>query len=71
MSNPAKPRHLGTFNLDMSEFVAGTVTQRELKVVYKNLSKKLKSATLKLHLTSVFLKEGKATCVSTLATHFS
>ncbi|CAG0915626.1 unnamed protein product [Notodromas monacha] len=61
VSNPTKIRHLGNFNLDMSEFVTGATTERDLKLVFKNLSKKIKSATLKLHLTSVFLREGKAT----------
>uniref|UniRef100_A0A8B9HNU4 EH domain binding protein 1 like 1 n=1 Tax=Astyanax mexicanus TaxID=7994 RepID=A0A8B9HNU4_ASTMX len=52
---------LASVDVNLKKFVSATVTQTDLSLRMKPLSVKVVEATLKLSLSCVFLKEGKAT----------
>ncbi|XP_047660745.1 EH domain-binding protein 1-like protein 1 isoform X20 [Tachysurus fulvidraco] len=52
---------LASVDVNLKKFASATVTQKDLTLKLKPLSVKLTEATLKLSLSCVFLREGKAT----------
>ncbi|KAK2823062.1 hypothetical protein Q7C36_019662 [Tachysurus vachellii] len=52
---------LASVDVNLKKFASATVTQKDLTLKLKPLSVKVTEATLKLSLSCVFLKEGKAT----------
>lgn len=52
---------LASADVNMKQFASGTPAQFDLTLKFKPLSVKVIEATLKLSLSCVFLKEGKAT----------
>ncbi|KAI4882163.1 hypothetical protein NFI96_021729 [Prochilodus magdalenae] len=52
---------LASVDVNLKKFASATVTQTDLSLRMKPLSVKVVEATLKLSLSCVFLKEGKAT----------
>ncbi len=56
-------KFLASVDLNMKKFASATHSQTDLMLKMKPLSVKVVEATLKLSLSCVFLKEGKATWV--------
>lgn len=52
---------LASVDVNMKKFASPTPTQQDLTLKLKPLSVKVLEATLKLSLSCVFLREGKAT----------
>lgn len=56
-----KRRHLASSNINMRKYASVDSTQHSLQIQFKPLSKKIVSAVLECTLSSVFIREGKAT----------
>ncbi|XP_025415748.1 EH domain-binding protein 1-like protein 1 isoform X3 [Sipha flava] len=61
VSNLGKHRQIAVAMLNMKKYASVDSTQSQITLVFKPTSKKITSATLEMTLTSVFLREGKAT----------
>lgn len=61
MSNLGKHRQIAVAMFNMKKYASVDSTQSQITLVFKPTSKKITSATLEMTITSVFLREGKAT----------
>uniref|UniRef100_A0A224XAX8 Putative ca2+-binding actin-bundling protein n=1 Tax=Panstrongylus lignarius TaxID=156445 RepID=A0A224XAX8_9HEMI len=61
VSNIGKRRQLASANVNMRKYASVDSSQHQLNLVLKPISKKIHSASLECTLSSVFLREGKAT----------
>uniref|UniRef100_A0A0P4VWA2 Putative ca2+-binding actin-bundling protein n=2 Tax=Rhodnius TaxID=13248 RepID=A0A0P4VWA2_9HEMI len=61
VSNTGKRRQLASANVNMRKYASVDSSQHQLNLVLKPISKKIISASLECTLSSVFLREGKAT----------
>ncbi|XKL66739.1 hypothetical protein PGB90_010159 [Kerria lacca] len=61
VSTMGKRRHLASSNINMRKYASVDSTQHSLQIQFKPLSKKIVSAVLECTLSSVFIREGKAT----------
>lgn len=56
-----KHRQIAIAMLNMKKYASIDSTQSQITLVFKPISKKITSASLEMTLSSVFLREGKAT----------
>ncbi|XP_026816637.1 EH domain-binding protein 1 isoform X3 [Rhopalosiphum maidis] len=61
VSNLGKHRQIAVAVLNMKKYASVDSTQSQITLVFKPTSKKITSASLEMTITSVFLREGKAT----------
>jgi len=61
VSNLGKHRQIAVAMLNMRKYASVDSTQNQITLVFKPTSKKITSASLEMTITSVFLREGKAT----------
>ncbi|VVC45262.1 EEIG1/EHBP1 N-terminal domain,Domain of unknown function DUF3585,Calponin homology domain [Cinara cedri] len=61
VNNLGKHRQIAVAMLNMKKYASIDSTQCEITLVFKPVSKKITSASLEMTLSSVFLREGKAT----------
>ncbi|XP_065202083.1 EH domain-binding protein 1 isoform X2 [Planococcus citri] len=61
VSTMGKRRQLASVNVNMKKYAGFDSTQHELQLLFKPMTKKIVSATLECTLSSVFIREGKAT----------
>jgi hypothetical protein len=65
-SQMGKKRILATTNINMRKYASIESTQQTFKLTLRPVTKKINSAHLDLTISCVFLREGKATYVTTL-----
>lgn len=58
-----KRRQLASVNVNMKKYASVDSTQHELQLLFKPMTKKIVAASLECTLSSVFIREGKATYV--------
>lgn len=63
VSTLGKRRQLASTNINMRKYASVDSTQHTLQIYFKPLTKKITSVVLECTLSSVFIREGKATYV--------
>ncbi|TSU37052.1 EH domain-binding protein 1 [Bagarius yarrelli] len=65
-SPSGRRKALATSSINMKQYASPMPTQTDVKLKFKPLSKKVVAATLQFSLSCIFLREGKATCNSSV-----